>query len=153
MAHLLKDIEVPLKTDPGKAVIEGKTAVHFEALVKLILQRKVFALFKSWGKEPVIIGSELLTAIASAPQDSQENRGHMILVTLGAGIVAGVFLLGLAQILLLLFEISLGMQELLIIVGSIAGVSALVYVLMGMQHKGSAEKVTETMEKVASFLK
>ena len=149
----LKDLEVPLKTDPGKAVIEGKTAVPFQALVGLILQRKVFSLFKDWGKEPIILGSELLTSLASAPQDSHENRGHLILVTLGMGMVLGILLTCGIQVVLLFLGFALALKELLVVIVSILGVGVIVWLLSKTQTKGGAEKVTETMEKVAGFLK
>ncbi|HCI03610.1 TPA: hypothetical protein DE059_01655, partial [Candidatus Peribacteria bacterium] len=64
------DLEVKVKEEKMKAIIEGRTAVPFKTFVGLVLQRKVFPLFKKWGDEPVIINSELLTTLASAAQDS-----------------------------------------------------------------------------------
>src|SRR3990167_3993323 len=113
------ETEVQFKPEIGKAVIEGKTTVPFQSFVTLVLQRKVLSLFKTWGKHSVIVDSELLTSMASAPQDSQENKSHMILVALLLGIVVGVAFFGVIQILLLLIDTPLGMRELLLIVGSI----------------------------------
>ena len=93
-------MDAKLKTDHGKAIVEGKTAVPFKTFVGLVLHRKVLSLFKQWGKEPVIIDSELLTDLASAQQDSQENKEQLVTVTLGVGVLAGVFVLAIAQIAL-----------------------------------------------------
>src|SRR3990167_9608247 len=111
------ETEVQFKPELGKAVIEGKTTVPFQSLVTLILQRKVLTLFKQWGKEPVIIGSELLTGLASAPQDSQENRSHLVHVSLGVGVLLGVALFSLVLVALQLAQITLGQRELLMIAG------------------------------------
>ena len=70
----MKELEVQFRPDTGKAVVEGKTVVPFQALVTLILQRKVQLLFKQWGKEPVIVASELLTSLASVGPKRQLMR-------------------------------------------------------------------------------
>ena len=49
------ELEVRFKPESGKAVIEGKTVVPFQAFVALILQRKVPNLLKTWGKVPIIV--------------------------------------------------------------------------------------------------
>lgn len=147
------DLEVPLKSDPLRAIVEGKTAVSFQSLVGLVLQRKVLGLFKQWGKEPVILSSELLTAIAGTPQDNADNRQKLVLVTLGAGIVLGVFSACVVGLILAFLKVPLGVREFGIVAGSIALVAVIVWLLMQVQGKSSAEQVTEAMEKVAGFLK
>ena len=96
------DLEVEVKTESSKAVITGKTSVPFRTFVGLVLQRKVLQLFKDWGEEPVILSSSLLTNLASAPQDSQENKAHLVTVTLGVGVLLGIFFLAALQAGLLL---------------------------------------------------
>ena len=56
----------------------------------LILQRKVLQITKTWGKEPIVVSSELLTTLASAPQDTVENKTHLVYVTMGVGAILGV---------------------------------------------------------------
>ncbi len=146
------DLEVQFKPESGKAVIEGKTAVPFQAFVALILQRKVTALFKTWGKHPVIVESELLTSLASAPQESQENRSNMIMVSLIAGVLVGVAGLAVVQMGLLFYQVTLGYKEFGIIAGSILLLIVLLYLMMSMQRKPKGEKLVETIESVSAFL-
>lgn len=153
LGPITKDVEVHMKSDPAKAIIEGKTGVPFQALVTLILQRKVFTLFKQWQNEPVIISSELLTGLASAPQDNHESRTHLLLITLGIGFLAGVaFLAGLMATLNWL-DYGLGTGDLLLIAGCIVGGGVVLYFLSQWQNKSQTEAVTETLEKVANLLK
>lgn len=144
--------DVRLKTDEGIIVVEGKTNVPFQTLVTLVLQRKVFGLFKQWGKEPMILSSELLTDLASAPQDSVENRTHLVLVTLGVGVIVGVFLLACAQVILHTLGLQLGRIELLLLMGGIIGLGILASILGRLQKVRRGEKITERMEKLAAFL-
>lgn len=146
------ELEVQFKPETGKAVIEGKTVVPFQAFVTLVLQRKVLKLFKDWGKDPVIVNSELLTHLASAPQDSQDNRNNLILVTLGIGFVVGIAAFALLQLALLFLDIRFGVRELGVIGGGIAALALLVGVLMKARRMPRGEKLTETIENVASFL-
>ena len=146
------ELEVHFKPDSGKAVIEGKTVVPFQSFVALILQRKVTTLFKSWGKHPVIIESELLTSLASAPQDSVENRANLIFVTLMTGALGGITAFAAIQILLLLVNIPLGYRELGIIVGSVFVLVVMLALMMKGRAKPKNEKLVETMEQVSSFL-
>jgi len=146
------ELEVQFKPESGKAVIEGKTVVPFQAFVTLILQRKVPELFKEWGKEPVIVNSELLTSLASAPQDDQENRGNLILVTLGMGFVGGVALLALVQLALLFMNIAFGKREFAVLGGGIVALGLLMTSLMKARRMPKGDKLTETIENVASFL-
>lgn len=146
------EVEVHFKPDSGKAVIEGKTVVPFQAFVALILQRKVTNLFKTWSKAPVIVDSELLTSLASAPQDSQENRANLVLVTFVTGILAGVTGFAAVQIVLLLTKITLGYKELGTIVGSVVFLLILVVSMTKGQKKPKGEKLMEVMEKAAGLV-
>jgi len=146
------ELEVQFKPETGKAVIEGKTVVPFQAFITLVLQKKVLQLAKTWGKHPVILDSELLTSLASAPGDSQENRSNMVMVSLITGVLLGITGLAILQIALLLVKIPLGYKELGIIAGSIVAVFLLLMVAMKMR-KPKSEKLVEAMEHVASFLK
>jgi hypothetical protein len=146
------DLEVELKTEQAKAVITGKTAVPFRTFVGLILQRKVLQLFKNWGEEPVILSSALLTNLASAPQDSQENRTHLVIVTLGVGILTGIFVFALVQAALLFWKIPLLLPHLLLIAGGLIGVAVLGVILAKLQKLNRGQKIADTMEKVAQFL-
>lgn len=145
-------MDAKLKTDHGKAIVEGKTAVPFKTFVGLVLQRKVLSLFKQWGKEPVIIDSELLTDLASAQQDSQENKEQLVTVTLGVGVLVGVFVLAVAQIALAPWDIYLKERELLIIAGGILGLGVLAFALGRVKKKGKSQKLTDTMEKITSIV-
>lgn len=146
------ELEVRFKPESGKAVIEGKTVVPFQAFVALILQRKVTNLLKTWGKAPVIVDSELLTSLASAPQDSQENRANLVLVTMVAGILTGVTGFAIVQIVLLLMKITLNYRELGTIVGSVLFLLLLVFSMMKGQKKPKGEKLMEVMEKAANLV-
>lgn len=146
------ELEVHFKPESGKAVIEGKTAVPFQAFVGLILQRKVTNLLKNWGKHHVIVESELLTSLASAPQESQENKANLILVSLIGGALAGITGFAGVQLVLLLVEITLGYRELGIIVGSVALLVGFLYMVMKSRTKSKNDKLVETMEQVSAFL-
>jgi len=152
MSNQDNELEVQFKPETGKAVIEGKTVVPFQAFITLVLQKKVLQLAKTWGKHPVILDSELLTSLASAPGDSQENRSNMVMVSLITGVLLGITGLAILQIALLLVKIPLGYKELGIIAGSIVAVFLLLMVAMKMR-KPKSEKLVEAMEHVASFLK
>jgi hypothetical protein len=145
-------MDAKLKTDHGRAIVEGKTAVPFKTFVGLVLQRKVLHLFKQWGKEPVIIDSELLTDLASAAQDTQENKEQLVTVTLGVGVLAGVFVMVVAQIALAPWDIYLKERELLIIAGVIFGLGVLTFGLSRIKKKGKSQKLTDTMEKITSIV-
>jgi len=146
------DLEVKLKEEKTRAIIEGRTAVPFKTLVALILQKKVLRLFDKWGGEPVIINSELLTSIASSPQDSQENRAHLVLVTLGVGVLTGVFFFAVAQIILQMLGVTLGTRELLLIAGGLVALSVLATILGRIQRGNRAQKIADKMEKISSLL-
>lgn len=145
-------MDAKLKTDQGRAVVEGKTAVPFKTFVGLVLQRKVLGLFKDWGKEPVIIDSELLTDLASAPQDNQENVDHIIMVTLGVGILTGVFLLAILQIALVPWGVKLTAGNLLAVAGTIFGLALVTWMLSRVKRKSKGHKLSDTMEKIAGMV-
>ncbi len=153
MTHPTGELEVHMKPESGKAVIEGKTVVPFQSFVTLVLQRKVLSMFKVWGKHPVIIDSELLTSMASAPQDSQDNRSNVVLVSLVVGIVTGVAAFAIVQMLLLFGNIQLQMRELGLITISIVGVVALLIIVIKLQKKPKSEKLIEAVESLSSFLR
>ena len=150
--HENDELEVSFKPETGKAVIEGKTAVPFQSFITLILQRKVQTLFKDLGKQPVVVSSELLTRLASAPQDSRENTGHLVLVSLGLGAVGGVAVFSAIQLVLMLSNFTLGVKEHAIIVGCIAGVALLGALLMYVQRMPKSDKLTDSVENIARFL-
>lgn len=146
------ELEVNFKPETGKAVIEGRTAVPFQSFVTLILQRKVQTLFKDHGKNSVVVSADLLTRLASAPQDSHENRGHLVLVSLGLGAVGGVAIFSAVQLVLLLSDFPLTWKEHAIIVGCIAGIALIGAILMRIQKMPKSDKLTDTVESVARFL-
>ncbi len=148
--RLSSDYEVSIRAEHSKAVIEGKTAVPFKTLVTLILERRVLGLFKNWSNEPVIINTTLLTDIASTEQDINAGKSHYVLVTLGSGIVVGIFLAAFSQLLLSFFSITFGKKELFFVSGSLLVIGLLVFVLARTQQKTKqAEKVVETMDKIS----
>ncbi len=149
----MSDVELDIETIGGKAIIEDKTSVPFRTFVSLILQRKVQTLFKKCQDEPVIVSSELLTSLASAPDDRQEDRGKLVLVTMGVGVVAGVFLTVAAFAGLMLFDVYPQMKELLIVLAALTFVAVVVIVLQNSQKKkGFKEKLYESMEKVTDLV-
>ena len=152
MATPDRDLEVNFKPELGKAIIEGKTTVPFQSFVMLVLQRKVFNLFKQWGKHAVIIDSELLTSLASAPQDSIENKSNLVTVSLGVGVLMGIALLAAVVLALRSLQIELTNQHLLILIAFILGLGLLAYVLMKTKRGKKGEKMLETMESLSSFL-
>lgn len=146
------ELEVHFKPETGKAVIEGKTAVPFQNFVTLVLQKKVLPLCKTWGKDPVVVSSELLTSLASAPQDSTENRNGLVLVSFVGGALVGVLVFAFVQLALLFVDMPFTWKELSIVAGSILGVVLLLLFMVKMQSMPRGEKFLETMEHVSSFL-
>jgi predicted permease len=148
------NLEVELSHETGKAIIEGKTSIPFKTFVSLVLQRKVTTLFKKWQDEPVVIGSELLTNLASAPDDRQEDRATLVLVSIGTGILFGVFCSVITALVLSLLKIDLNDMELGIILAALVGIILLVTILQRMQQKTSTkQKIYERMEKVTDLLR
>ena len=149
----MDELEVEINNTGGKAVIEGKTSVPFKTFVSLILQRKVQVLFKRSSDDPVIVSSDLLTALASAPQDKQEDRTKLVVVTFGVGILAGVFLTVAIFLGLVLFKIQPEVKDLGIVLGVIAGIVVLGILLQKPQKKSAfGEKLHESMEKVTDMI-
>jgi len=150
----MTDIEVDINSGhSNKAFIEGKTAVPFKTFVTLVLQRKVQHLFKTNQNDHVIVGSELLTALASAPSDTRENRGKLVLVTMFVGILVGVFASAAVLLVLSLFKIQPDRTDLGIVLGVIVLVIILFFFIEKSQKKtGFTEKLQETMEKATDLL-
>jgi uncharacterized membrane protein YqjE len=96
--------------------------------------------------------SELLTSLASAPQDSQENRANVIFVSMLTGILLGVVGFAAVQAVLLFVDITISLNDLGIIIGSVVLVVALLGIMMKSRQRPKSEKFVETMEHVASFL-
>lgn len=144
------DVEVET-TDGGRVVIEGKTGVPFKTFVGLILQRKVQTL-KPAQDELVIVSGDLLTKLASAPEDSHEDRSKLVLVTLGIGILSGVFLSAVALLAMSLVNIHPRNSDLMILVGAFVGIAILVSILQRIQGASTKQKVYEKMEKVTDLL-
>jgi hypothetical protein len=149
----MDEVEVDISTTSGKAVIEGKTPVPFKAFVKLLLQRKLDGLYKRDADESVIVSSELLTALASAPQEKHEDNRKMMLVTFGVGIVAGVFFTVGVFLVFMLFRIQPEMKDLGIVLAVIGGVVLLAILLLRTQKKSVfADKLYESMEKLTDMI-
>ncbi|MDA1208762.1 MAG: hypothetical protein O2904_01875 [bacterium] len=147
-----RELEVDVTLEGGKAVIQGKTTVPFQKFVQLILQRKVVSLFKDSGEEPIIVSSTLLTNLASAPQDNQENQSQLVLVTLAIGILAGIFIFAVGEMILASFSIELAQREYLIIAGTLLGLVVLVSAAIKVNRKKKSTKITDALESVASLL-
>ena len=149
----MSDIEVDIDNTGSRAVIEDKTSVPFRTFVSLILQRKVQAIFKKCQDEPVIVSSDLLTALASAPDDRPEDRAKLVLVTMGVGVIVGVFLTVAVFVGFMLFDVRPEMKDLLITLGSLIFVAIVVVILQNSQKKkGLKEKLYESMEKVTDLV-
>ena len=147
------EVEVEISNTGNKAVIEGKTSVPFKTFVSLILQRRVQMLFKTNQDDPVIVNSTLLTALASAPGDKQEDKGKLVLVTFGVGILAGVFLAVAVFLALMLLRIQIEMKDLGIVLAVIALVAVLGVLLQKNQKKSAfTEKLFDAMEKTTDLI-
>jgi hypothetical protein len=149
----MTDIEVDINAGPNKAFIEGKTAIPFKAFVTLILQRKVQHLFKTNQNDPVIVGSELLTSLAAAPDDRRENRGKLVLVTMFIGILCGVFFSSAILLILSLFRFQPDRMDLGIVTAVIFLTAILfIFAIKSQKKVGFTEKLQETMEKATDLL-
>ena len=147
------EVEVSIgQASNGKAVIEGKTSVPFKTFVSLILQRKVQTLFKTSQDEPVIVGSELLTKLASAPDDKMEDRGKLVLVTLGFGMLVGLFLTLAGFLTLSIIEIHPTNMQLGLILGVMIGIAILGMIVGKLQGMSAKQRIYENMEKVTEML-
>lgn len=147
------DLEVEISEGDKKAFIEGKTGVPFKTFVALVLQRKVTKLFEEWGKSPVIMDSDLLTQLASAPQDNAENRAHLVLTSIGMGVLGGIFGMAVLGALLAVLKQPIGFTGYASIAGSLLVIAALIKVAMQIKKKNRAEKILDIMENVAWTLK
>jgi len=152
MAIENRNMEVDLKYEDSKAVIAGKTSVPFNTFVKLVLERKLGNVIKNSSDEPIILSSELLTSLASAPQDSRENQTKFTLVTLGSGVLLGVFFFSLMQIVLPMLGVSLVTKDYMVMTGGLVGLVVLVLALDRLKRRKKADKITETMERLTSLL-
>jgi hypothetical protein len=150
----MEELEVDIATNsPNRVVIEGKTSVPFKAFVSLVLQKRVQMLFKTNQNDPVIVSSTLLTALASAPSDKQEDRSKLVLVTFGVGIVAGVFLTVAVFLGLMLVQIQAEVKDLSIILGVILGVAVIgALVQKGQKKSAFTEKLFDAMEKTTDLI-
>lgn len=153
MPSATKDLEVKFREEDHRAVIEGRTTVPFQSFVKLILQREVFALFKKWHKEPVIISSELLTHLASAPQNSIGNKSRDISVGVGVGVVLGVLISAIAMLVLTEVQIIPGRKELGIVIGGILALMILVGILVKMRSVKRGQSLVDAVESLSNFLR
>lgn len=151
----MSDVEVDINSGGNsKAIIEGKTSVPFKTFVTLVLQRKVQTLFKTSQDEPVIIGSELLTKLASAPDDRQEDRSKLVIVSLGAGLLGGIAFSAILLLGLSFFNVLPSQTELGITAGVIVGVGFLAIALQNVQKKsGMRQKLYESMEKMTDLVR
>jgi hypothetical protein len=147
----MSEVELEM-SDGAKAVIEGKTNVPFKTFVSLILQRKVQTLFKKCGDDPVIVDSELLTQLASAPNDSQEDRGKLVLVTFGVGVLCGIFLAVVALLVLLLLKFEPKLFDVGIVVGVMLLLGVIVSVMQKMQMGSTKQKLYDSMEKITDLV-
>lgn len=146
------DTEVEISHEHGKAVIQGKTSVPFKTFVSLILQRKVQTLFKKWQDAPVIVSSELLTGLASAPDDSQEDRGKLVVVTLAIGVIFGVFLTVITLLILSIFSVVPSRVEYGLVIFIIVCLSFLLSAMQRAQKSSAKQKIYEKMERVTDVL-
>ena len=152
MADDHKDVEVDLTHENGKAVIEGKTAVPFKTFVGLILQRKITAFFKDNKDEPVIISSDLLTKLASAPDDKQEDRAKLVVLALGIGMLMGVFVETAILLLLASLNIHPTITQLFIILGVLVGLVMLGLIIEKIQATNVKQQVYDRVEQINNML-
>ncbi len=148
-----RDIEVDLRIDGTKAVIDGKTNVPFKTFVQLVLQRKMPNIVKENADEPIILSSKLLTDLAAAPDDSREDQAHTILITLGVGVLAGVLLFSLLMIVFQLLDITFGQKEFLIVIGVLLGLIVLASATLRIKKRKKTQKVADYMEQISNLLK
>lgn len=146
------DIEVSVRESATKAVIEGKTAVPFQSFVKLVLQRKVQALFKDWQNEPIVVSSSLLSTLANSPADSREDRGRLVLTSIVIGTCFGVFLTSLALLVLILLEVDVGPRELLTVVVVLFLLALLLQAAEKLNIDAYKQAVVDKVERIADVI-
>jgi hypothetical protein len=152
MADESKDVEVDLTHENGKAVIEGKTSVPFKTFVGLILQRKITAFFKDNKDEPVIISSDLLTKLASAPDDKQEDRAKLVILALGLGVLMGVFVETAILLLMSSLNTHPSTNQLFLILGVLVGLVILGLIVEKIQNTNVKQVVYDKVEQINNML-
>lgn len=152
MSEHHNQVEVDLTQEGGKAVIEGKTSVPFKTFVGLILQRKVQALFKQCANEPVIMNSDLLTKLASAPDDKQEDRAKLVVLALGLGMMMGVFVETAVLLPLATLGIFPTVAQLFLILGILIGVVILGLIIEKIQATNVKQKLYDRVEQIQNML-
>jgi len=146
------DVKVTLKPVQGEqAVIEGKTTVPFHAFVKLILQRKIQGLVKDAQDEPVILSSDLLTKIASAPNESLEDRSKVLLTACVIGFCGGFFAAAFAIVVLGMMGVEIGQKELMVALTVLLVVALAVYGALQVHTRKVREKFVEKIERIADM--
>jgi len=146
------DVKVNIKAPAGEqAIIEGKTAVPFGAFIRLTLQRKVQGLMKEWQSEPVIISSDLLTKIASAPSESLEDRSKVLLTACVIGFCGGFFVAAFAIVVLGMMGVEIGQKELLVALTVLLVVALVVYSALQVHTRKIKEQFIEKIERIADI--
>jgi len=146
------DLQLPLQTPQGgKAIIEGKTAIPFASFVKLVLKRKVQTLFKDFQEEPIILSSSLLTHLASAPDDSHEDKSKVILTAVVIGFCFGMFLTAFALVVFRMMGIEIGASELLTGLGVLLALAIAVFASMKISGHKMKQQLIEKVEEVAGL--
>ncbi len=145
------DVQVTLKSAQGeKAVIEGKTSIPFGSFVKLVLKRKVQTL-RDFQEEPIILSSPLLTHLASAPEDSHEDRSKVILTALVIGFCFGMFLTAFTLVFSSLLGIEIGVGELLTGLVVLLAVALAIYASMKISSHKMKQQLIEKVEEIAGL--
>ncbi len=152
MSDEQKVVEVDINRESGKAIVEDKTAVPFKTFVGLILQRKVQTLFKSYQNDPVIIDSDLLTKLASAPDDRPEDRTKMVVLSLGIGVLMGIFVETAILLLLNALNIQPTFTQLLIILGMLFGLVILGLIIEKIQATNMKQVIYDRIEQIGNML-
>lgn len=146
-------VQLPLREaeneSGGKAIVEGKTSIPFSTFVQLILKKKVMSLFKDWGDEPIIFSSLLLTKIANAPQDRQEDKNKLILTALTIGLCGGICFSAITLLILWSLKVTVGQRELFVLLGTFLLVGVAVVGASRVHAGKHVAKLTEQIERIA----
>ncbi len=146
------DVKLNIKTPSGEqAIIEGKTAVPFATFMKLMLQKKLQPLVKDWQSEPVIISSDLLTKIASAPAESLEDRSKVLLTACVIGFCGGFFVAAFAIVVLGMMGVEIGQKELLVALTVLLVIALVVYSALQVHTRKIKEQFIEKIERIADM--
>lgn len=144
------DAKVAMRTSDGdEVIVEGKTGIPFNLFVKLLLKRKIQTLFKDWQDEPIVISSELLTKIASAPEDNAEDRSKIVLTALVIGLCFGMFISAVALVGLSMVGIIIGAKELIVALCVLLAVAVAVYGALQIHSHKIKQQLVEKVEEVA----